>query len=62
MLMGTEARLLRHDGIRAVARAARASETTFPVWTGWSPGRSRGVGCAGPAAGASTLPRWTRDY
>ncbi len=61
LLMGTEARLLGHGGIRAVARAARVSETTVAMaCSSWNPERSRSGGSGVPPEDANGSPIWIR--
>ena len=61
LLMGAEARVLGHGGIRLVARAAGVREATVALGadeleSGAEPlGRARGL-----AGGASARPRWIR--
>ncbi len=60
LLMGAEARVLGHGGIRMVATAAEVREATvsqgLPSWTG---ARSRWAGRAGRAVAASGWLTWT---
>jgi Rhodopirellula transposase DDE domain len=67
LAVGTEARLLGHGGVRAVADAAKVSASTVRrAWPSWSPVRIpvRWDGSGGPAGDASgrptTTPIWLR--
>lgn len=61
LLMGTEARVLRHDGVRAVAQAAAVSETTVRKRCSNSR-RARGPwgGCVVRAGAANRSRIWIR--
>ena len=66
LLLGAEARLLGHGGVRAVARAAGVSETHGPQGRVRAGGRrgsaARTAGSAGPAEAARAPRTWTRAW
>ena len=61
LMMGAEARILGHGGIRAVARAAQVSETTVRKGVDERPARNPWAGYAGPVVAGSGPQILIRD-